>query len=327
MNKDKIVITKTPLRISFVGGGTDMPYFYNKHEGCTVSCAINKYIYVTVKAHQNFSEKYRLNYSSTEIVNNINQIKNARIKETLKYFKIRDPLYINTISDLPSNSGLGSSSSFTVGLIKALNELNNYKLKSNEIAELAFKIESKLSKNSLGKQDHYIAVYGGFNIIKYKKTKIIVSKLNLKKNFLEHFQKKIILLWTGKQRLSNNVLIDQKKNFRKNISNLIKIRNLSYDFKKEIKKNNPDLKKLGNIIDISWSLKKNFSNLITNQNINRLYEKTKQVGSYGGKLLGAGNGGYILSIISDNKKNLIKKNFSDRSILEVKIDDLGSIQL
>lgn len=327
MNKDKIVITKTPLRISFVGGGTDMPYFYNKHEGCTVSCAINKYIYVTVKAHQNFSEKYRLNYSSTEIVNNINQIKNARIKETLKYFKIRDPLYINTISDLPSNSGLGSSSSFTVGLIKALNELNNYKLKSNEIAELAFKIESKLSKNSLGKQDHYIAVYGGFNIIKYKKTKIIVSKLNLKKNFLEHFQKKIILLWTGKQRLSNNVLIDQKKNFRKNISNLIKIRNLSYDFKKEIKKNNPDLKKLGNIIDISWSLKKNFSNLITNQNINRLYEKTKQVGSYGGKLLGAGNGGYILSIISDNKKNLIKKNFSDRSILEVKIDELGSIQL
>ncbi len=327
MIKDKIVITKTPLRISFIGGGTDMPYFYEKYEGCTVSCAINKYIYVTVKAHENFDEKYRLNYSSTEVVNNVNEIKNLRIKEILKYFKIKEPLYINTISDLPSNSGLGSSSSFTIGLIKALVELNNYKLNSNQIAELAFKIESKLSENSLGKQDHYIAVYGGLNIIKYKKNKITVDKINLKKKFLQNFQKKIFLLWTGRQRLASNVLIDQKKNFKKNILKLIQIRDLSYVFKKEIIKKNPNIKKIGKIIDTSWKIKQNFSNLITNKHINNLYEKTKKMGSYGGKLLGAGSGGYILIIASEKNKNSIKKNFNKKSILEIAVDESGSVKL
>ncbi len=327
MNEYKSVTTRTPLRISFTGGGTDMPYFYNRYQGCTVSCAINKYIYVTVKEHKNFLEKYRLNYSTTEIVNSINQIKNLRIKEIFKYFKIRDSLYVNTISDLPSNSGLGSSSSFTVGLIKALNELYNYKLNLNQIAELAFKIESKLSDNSLGKQDHYIAVYGDFNVIKYKKNKIIVSKLKLEKKFLNQFQKKIMLIWTGRQRKASTVLIDQKKNFDKNIKNLIQIRDLSYDFKKEIKKKKPQIKNLGKIIDESWKIKKKFSNLITNKHINHLYEKTKQFGSYGGKLLGAGNGGYILIITSNKNKNLFKKKFQSKFIIEVEIDTKGSVKL
>lgn len=327
MNEYKSVTTKTPLRISFTGGGTDMPYFYNRYQGCTVSCAINKYIYVTVKEHKNFLEKYRLNYSTTEIVQSINQIKNLRIKEIFKYFKIKDSLYVNTISDLPSNSGLGSSSSFTVGLIKALNELYNYKLNLNQIAELAFKIESKLSDNSLGKQDHYIAVYGDLNVIKYKKNKITVSKLKLEKKFLNQFQKKIMLLWTGRQRKASNVLIDQKKNFDKNIKNLIQIRDLSYDFKKEIKKKNPQIKNLGKIIDESWKIKKKFSNLITNKHINHLYEKTKQFGSYGGKLLGAGNGGYILIITSNKNKNLFKKKFQSKFIVEVEIDTKGSVKL
>ena len=125
--KNKLVITKTPLRISFSGGGTDMPYFYEKYGGLTVSTSIIKFIYVTVKLHKNFREKYRLNYSDTEITNNLNYIKNLRIKETLKYFKINDPIYINTISDIPYNTGLGSSSSFLVGLINAIFKLKKKK--------------------------------------------------------------------------------------------------------------------------------------------------------------------------------------------------------
>ena len=214
-----------------------------------------------------------------------------------------------------------------MGLIKALNELYNYKLNLNQIAELAFKIESKLSDNSLGKQDHYIAVYGDFNVIKYKKNKIIVSKLKLEKKFLNQFQKKIMLIWTGRQRKASTVLIDQKKNFDKNIKNLIQIRDLSYDFKKEIKKKKPQIKNLGKIIDESWKIKKKFSNLITNKHINHLYEKTKQFGSYGGKLLGAGNGGYILIITSNKNKNLFKKKFQSKFIIEVEIDTKGSVKL
>ena len=177
--KRKFVTTKTPLRISFSGGGTDMPYFFNKYNGRTLSTSIDKYIYVTVKTHNNFNEKFRLNYSDTEIVNRVDDIKNLRIKETLKFFKINEPLYINTISDLPYNTGLGSSSSFLVGLISAIYLLKNEKINLRLISELAFKIENKITNNSLGKQDHYIAAYGGIINITYKKEKVIVKKINL----------------------------------------------------------------------------------------------------------------------------------------------------
>jgi D-glycero-alpha-D-manno-heptose-7-phosphate kinase len=169
MFNEKVVITKTPLRVSFVGGGTDMPYFYNKFSGATISCAIDKYIYVTVKYHNNFQEKYRLNYSVTENVKRIDEIKNLRIREVIKKLKITRPLYINTFADIPSNSGLGSSSSFVVGLIHALSKLQNKNFSKKKIAEIAYEIESRVTNNSVGKQDHYIATYGGIKHIQYKK--------------------------------------------------------------------------------------------------------------------------------------------------------------
>ena len=159
--KKKIASTKTPLRISFSGGGTDMPYFYKKYSGLTISTTIDKFVYVTVKTHPNFKEKFRLNYSETETINDLKKIKNLRIRETLKYFKINEPIYINTISDLPYNSGLGSSSSFLIGLIHCIFLLKQQKINFKKIAEIAFKIENKITNNSLGKQDHYIAAYGG----------------------------------------------------------------------------------------------------------------------------------------------------------------------
>ena len=155
--KKKIATTKTPLRISFSGGGTDMPYFYSKFSGLTVSTSIDKFVYVTVKTHPNFKEKFRLNYSETEIVNDVNKIQNLRIRETMKYFNINEPIYINTISDLPYNTGLGSSSSFLVGLIHCIFIIKKQKINLRKIAEIAFKIENKITNNSLGKQDHYIA--------------------------------------------------------------------------------------------------------------------------------------------------------------------------
>ena len=136
---NKIIISKTPLRVSFVGGGTDMPYFFNKYEGSTISCSINKYIYVTVKYHNNFNEKYRLNYSSTENVERIKDIKNLRIKYILKYLKINKPIYINTFSDIPAKTGMGSSSAFTVGLLTALFKLKKKKLIKKKLQNLLLK--------------------------------------------------------------------------------------------------------------------------------------------------------------------------------------------
>jgi D-glycero-alpha-D-manno-heptose-7-phosphate kinase len=324
MKDDKVIITKTPLRVSLVGGGTDMPYFYKKYGGETLSFAINRYIYVTAKYHNNYQEKYRLNYSETENTNQLNKIKNLRIKEVIKMLKITKPLYINTFADIPANSGLGSSSSFTVGLIKALGKLKNKEFSKNKLAEMAFKIESSITKNSLGKQDHYIAAYGGFKSIVYKKNKVLVSSINLKKKKMKTIQESILLIWTRQNRLASNVLKDQKKNLIKNCENLKLLNEISKKFKKEIKKNSLDIKKLAQIISKTWELKKKFSRFITNKNIDNIYEKLLKIGSYGGKLLGAGNGGFILAVINASKKKKMINKLKGYKYLDIKIENKGS---
>ena len=305
MINDKVVISKTPLRVSFVGGGTDMPYFYNKFSGATISCAIDKYIYVTAKYHNNFQEKYRLNYSKTENVKSIDEIKNLRIKEVIKKLKITKPLYINTFADVPTNSGLGSSSSFTVGLINALSKLQNKNFSKKKIAETAYEIEARITNNSLGKQDHYIASFGGIKHIQYKKNRIKISSIILNKKKIKYLFNSFLLVWTGKNRLAVNVLKDQKKNINKNFTNLKLLNNFTKDFLKEIKNKKLNIKKMGKIVSETWNLKKNFSKLVTNNYINRIYNEIVNNLLYGGKLLGAGNGGFILIMFDFKKK---KKN-------------------
>ena len=327
MTDDRVVMTKTPLRVSFVGGGTDMPYFYNKYGGSTISCAINRYIYVTAKHHNNYQEKYRLNYSQTENVSKLTDIKNLRIKKVIEMLKISKPLYINTFADIPANSGLGSSSSFTVGLIKALAKLKKINLKNYQIAEMAYKIESNITKNSLGKQDHYIAAYGGLKHINYKKNKINISDVNLTKKNTNKLFNSLLLIWTGKNRLASSVLEDQKKNLNKNNDNLILLNKLSKKFKNEIIKNKINLKKLGNIVNESWELKKSFSKLITNNDIEKILKKTVEKGMYGGKLLGAGNGGFVLIFIGTKEKKDIIKYLKNYRYLDIKLENNGSLIL
>ena len=167
MNKKFFITTKTPLRVSLFGGGTDIRNFFNHSTGCVVTTAIDKFVYVTIKSHDKvFGEKYRLNYSATESTNNIDKIKNKIIKACLIKFDINFPIYISTISDLPSNSGLGSSSSFTVGLLKALYELKNRKVSNKELAVAASKIEIEVLRNPIGLQDQFIASFGGFKFFR-----------------------------------------------------------------------------------------------------------------------------------------------------------------
>lgn len=321
---DTFVITRTPLRISFVGGGTDMPYFYNKYGGRTISVAIDKYIYVTAKYHNNFKEKYRLNYSETEIVNKINKIKNLRIKEAIKLLKITKPLYINTFADVPANSGLGSSSSFTVGLVNALCKLENKNFSRRKIAELSYKIEAKITSNSLGKQDQYIAAFGGMKYIKYTKNRISISPINLSQKKIKFLFNSIIIIWTGKNRHSVNVLKDQKKNIKKNYANLNLLNKLTKKFLKEIKNKKLNIKILGKIISDSWQIKKSLGRLITNNQINKIYNKIAHKKSYGGKLLGAGNGGFLLFVINHkNKKNFVK-SFKNYQYLNLNLENNGT---
>ena len=308
MKNENVIITRTPLRVSFIGGGTDMPYFYEKFGGATISCAIKKYIYVTVKYNHAFNEKFRLNYSITESVNKISEIKNDRIKLALKLMKIKRPIYINTFSDIPANSGLGSSSSFTVGLIHALFKLENKKISIKRITELAFKIESKITNNSVGKQDHYIAAFGGIKFIEYKK-KIYVRKIKITKN-LQSFINSNYLIHTGLSREAKDILKNQKNNKFKNFENLMNIKKLTYTFKNKILNKNSKNLDFVKIIQKSWILKKKLSKNITNEKIEKLSRKLQSMGLIVEKLLGAGNGGFLLVYkVKNLKENFnIKKN-------------------
>jgi D-glycero-alpha-D-manno-heptose-7-phosphate kinase len=302
--KKNIVTTKTPLRISFAGGGTDMPYFYSKFNGITVSTSIDKFVYVTVKKHNNFKEKFRLNYSDTEILDNINKIKNLRIRETLKYFRVNEPIYISTISDLPYNTGLGSSSAFLVGLINAIFLIKGEKKSLNTIAEIAFKIENMITNNSLGKQDHYIAAYGDLRKILYKSNIIDVAKITIMKKNLDFLNKNMLFFWTGKSRLSNKNLDSQKKNFKKNLDNLKYLKLIANKFNNELKLKKLNLKKLGSLLDENWQIKQKFTKNISSNYLNTIYKNAISNGCYGGKLLGAGGGGFFIFIC---KKKLHKK--------------------
>ena len=324
MQENKIYISRTPLRVSFFGGGTDMPYFYEKYGGYTISTTIKKYIYVVVKRHNNFQEKYRLNYSITENVNSINKIRNLRIKMVLKNLKISTPLFLSTFSDIPTNTGLGSSSAFTVGLINVLLKISKKKMSKGEIAEMAYNIEKKITKNSIGKQDHYIASFGGFKFTNYSKKKVSINKINISNINQKKLFNNSYMLWTGITRQASSVLKDQQNNFKNNIDSLKEINNVTKKIKNEFEKKKINLKKIGKFIDYTWMHKKKFSKLVTNYKVDNIYDKSLDLGSYGGKLLGAGNGGFIFFLAGKKEFKKIKKYFKNYKIFEVEHSENGS---
>jgi D-glycero-alpha-D-manno-heptose-7-phosphate kinase len=222
----------------------------------------------------------------------------------LNFLKIKKPLYINTFSDFPANTGLGSSSSFTVGLLMALTKLINRKLSRRKLAEIAYKIEKKITKDTLGKQDHYISAFGGFKLIRYKKNKVTIKHI-LKKDKL--FFRSLYLVWTKQSRNATTVLTDQKKNKIKNIKYLLQLNNLTDEFYKKINNKKLNLFSLGEIINKSWIIKKQLSKFITNKKIDKLYKLISENGVYGAKLLGAGNGGFILILANKSSINKLKK--------------------
>lgn len=321
MFKNFFITTKTPLRVSFFGGGTDQKIFYSKCSGKVISTSINKYVYVTIKS-QNlfFNENYRLNYSKTERVKNISKIQNKIIKACLKYTKFNEKLYISTVADIPDSTGLGSSSAFTVGLLKALYAAKKIKKTNIELAEIASKIEIDILRNPIGKQDQYACAVGGFNIISFNRNgSVKLFKLN-SKYILNNLVNKSSLIWTGKFKKSAKILSDQKKKIRKNSSNLKKILNfatlIEYDFKKNIL----NLSKFRTYLNNSWILKKSLSEKISNKKIDKII-KLFNFKKHGLKLLGAGGGGFVYVFGNDHKKIIKKYNLIN---LKIKPDNKGS---
>ena len=297
-----------------------MKSFYKKFPGRVISTSIDKYLYVMVRKQLGIVEyKFRINWSKVEFKNSINDIEHPIIREALKYFKIDFPIEISTFSDIPSNTGLGSSSAFAVGLVNALTAIKGIKVTKYDIANLAAKIEIDILKRNIGKQDHFACAYGGLNCFTFEKNeKVTVEPIIISKKNLSKLEDSILLGYTKLKRDASDVLKVQKKLSSKQILNFKKMIKLVKNLENNLLTKNLSIKKLAEML-INQGFKKDKSRS-TNTNIDQFYTLAKKSGSYGGKLLGAGRGGFIL--LFSEKKNIskLKKSLKKLKFIPIKFD-------
>jgi len=314
---------KTPFRMSFIGGGSDMKEFYEFHDGCVLSSSIDKYMYTFI--HKYFNEKIQIKYSKTEIVERIKQIKHPIVRSVLDRFNINS-LDINFIADIPAGTGMGSSSSFTVGLIHALYEFTGQKVTPEKLAKFACEIEIDVLNEPIGKQDQYAAAYGGLNVIRFfKDGRVSVENLELDNEVVSELEKNLILFYTGKVRSASKILKDQKNqvlNNKKKIETLKIMSELVDDTKQLLINGNID--DFGKILHYNWNLKKTLSTKISDSKINQVYDIALKNGAIGGKILGAGGGGFFLFYCPHNQQTKLKSKLHNLVELPFRFENCGS---
>ena len=323
----KSVTTITPQRISFVGGGSDLPAFYEHYEGGVISSAINQYVYVTVKRHSAlFQEQYRLSYSKTEHTSSIDDIENSIARECIRLVPVEPPLYIATAADLPASSGLGSSSSFAVGLLHALHLLRGERVSAAQLAEEACEVEIKLLGNPIGKQDQYAAAFGGLNHIKFKSSgRVEIDPIYVRGNLMENLFENSLLIWTGVQREASGVLSKQSKTvpdkfeqYRSLVESCELCKSLIIDSTSDF------LREFGVLLEKNWITKKGLEDSISSSPIDDIHDRLKSLGSYGGKLSGAGGGGFLFELIPHENHQAVFELFGPSMVLKVEHEPLGS---
>jgi len=321
------VSTLTPQRISLVGGGTDLPAYYENHDGAVISSAIDKYIHVTVKRHSPlFQEAYRLNYSKTEHVQSLDEIENDIARECLRLIPVAPPLYIATAADLPASSGLGSSSSFAVGLLHALHLLRGERVTPAQLAEEACEIEINILGNPIGKQDQYAAAFGGLNHICFKKSgRVEMDHLVLQDKLINRIFENSLLVWTGVQRSASTILQKQNGEMEKRVTEYGRISDATHAMKSLILNPPPNfLEVLGELLEKTWDAKKKLEDSISSTEIDATHSRIKAMGSYGGKLSGAGGGGFLYEIIHENHQQEVLDAFGRERVIKIEYEPFGS---
>jgi len=318
-----MIISRTPFRVSFAGGGTDLPQFYQQHgHGEVVSVAIQKYIYIVI--HPYFHDKIRIKYSKTEDVNSADEIKHPIVRECLKQVGVTTGIEIASFADVSSGTGLGSSSSFTVGLLHALYAYQGAEVSQKRLAEEACDIEINQLGEPIGKQDQYAAAYGGLNHFKFNKDESVeVKKLSIDESLQEKMQQQLLLYYIGGERSASELLQKQGENISKKDASeyeqQLKIMQQVQPTKQALLDGN--LQQLGINLNDIWNSKKQLSNAVSNPMIDELYSKALSAGASGGKLLGAGGGGFLLFQHQNHSKLTEQLNLRT---LEFKIDLEGS---
>jgi len=322
----KLVISKTPLRISLFGGGTDLKSYYKFKNGAVLSLSINKYLYVILKKNEKVVDfKYRINWSKTEFTNKISQIEHPLVREIFKYFKINFPIEVSTFSDIPANSGLGSSSAFAVGLISCISKLQKLNYSREKICSIAAKIEIDILKRNIGKQDHYASAYGGFNLIEFKKKgSVIVKNIILNKSLENKIISSFFVIFLKKQRNASDILSNQKNLKKINFNYLTEIKKIVYEGIEHLDKKTFTPKIIGQLLSKNWCFKKKNNIKVSYRKVDKIYKEGLNLGAYGGKLLGAGGGGYFLFLINKKRINKFRKKFFKYPEIKVKIAHKGT---
>lgn len=317
-----MIITQTPLRIGLLGGGTDLPGYYRERGGRVLNCAIDKYIYVIVK--QRFDDEIYINYSKKEIVKHVEDIEHELVREAMLMTGVTGGVEITTLADIPSEgSGLGSSSSVTVGLLHALFAYQGRQVSAAELAERACEIEIVRCGKPIGKQDQYIAAFGGIRDLRFGPgDEVTAEELELEGACQRSLQRQILLFYTGITRSANTILADQSANITSTHAELDLLRDLAGNAVSLLRGGHVDA--LGPMLRESWEAKRKLAAGITNERIDQAVSRALTAGATGVKVTGAGGGGFLVVISPVERQRAVRESLRDMRELPIKIDRLGS---
>lgn len=317
-----MIIVQTPLRISFFGGGTDFPSFFMEEGGCVLSSAIDKYIFVSVK--ERFDDKLRIGYTQTEMVDCVDEIQHELIRESLRMTGIRSSLEVTTMGDIPSEgSGLGSSSTVTVGALHAMYTYLGEMVSAETLAREACRIEIDLLKKPIGIQDQYIAAYGNLRFFEFLPDgQVKTEKVKLDPESRRAFNDRFLLFFTGVSRRADNILKEQKENIKDRIAILREIKQMVHEARKVL--DDGDFDTFGRLLHESWKLKKSLAGSITNDAIDDLYELARRNGAIGGKITGAGGGGFLLLYVPYEKQLSVRNALCGLQELPFRLESDGT---
>jgi len=317
----QMIVVQTPLRISLFGGGTDFPDFFRQHGGVVLSSAIDKYIYVIVK--ERFDEQIRISYTITEIVNSVEDVKHELIREALKLTGIEHGVEIATMGDIPAGTGLGSSSTVTVGALQAFHAYCHQTISMEDLAGKACEIEVNILKKPIGFQDQYIASFGGLRFFEFNQDGSVSHQaVVINPEIVNELNQHLMLLYTGVTRKAETILAEQKNNIHNNLSTLTKLKEMACDAQVALTKGRLDA--IGYLLDESWELKKSLAPGICNGELGKIYATAQKAGALGGKVTGAGGGGYLLLYCPLNKKDKVRSALYQLKELPFHLEASGS---
>jgi len=317
-----VIIVQTPLRVSFFGGGTDFPSFYCAEGGCVLSSTIDKYIFVTVK--RRFDQLLRVGYTRTEMAESVDQIQHELIRESLRVTGITQGIEITTMGDIPSaGTGLGSSSTVTVGVLHALYTLLGEIVPAERLAREACEIELTMLAKPIGIQDQYIVAYGGLRFMEFLPDgRVIAQKIELDRPQARRLKESLLLFYSGVQRNADTILHEQKANMVDRQAVLREIKRLAYDARSHVMAGNVDA--IGELLHQGWLLKKQLASQISNSEIDGMYETALKAGAVGGKITGAGGGGFLLLYCPVEKQDSVRAALHGYQELPFGLEEDGS---